>query len=209
MLPKTLFLVLLIWLGVAACATPQPLNPPAAQQTLTAAWRANQHTIWEITWPAAPIVGGRLIVESWRAGRRYRHEILESPAPALIGEALVFDGQQAWRYNRLDPPAEFAPTEATLSPITDAFALIDRLLTTPPETASQQAAQVNFVSTQKIVLAYANGDTLAVWQNLESGLPERIGVFTGHQQFTLNARSAEPLLNPPDELFTVGEWLRN
>ena len=175
---------------------------------MVASWQADQHTIWEITWPTVPIVRGTLVVESWRASRRYRHEILEAPAPALMGETLVFDGQQAWRYNRFDPPTQFTPTEATLAPITDAFALIDALLATPPATASRQAEQLNFVSTQKTVLAYPNGDILTLWQNLETGLPERIKIYDGQRQLTLNARSAEPLLNPPDELFMVGEWLR-
>lgn len=209
MLPRILLLLSITWLGIIACAASQSVDPAAAQQTLAAAWSANRHIVWEIKWPAAPITGGTLTVETWRNGPRYRYEILEAPTPALMGETLVFDGHRAWQYNRFDPPPDFAPTKAVLSPVSDAFALIDLLLATPPETASQQRVQVNFVSAQRIVLTYTNGDTLTLWQNLETGLPERVEISTGHHQLALNARSAEPLLDPLDELFMVGEWLRN
>jgi hypothetical protein len=82
---------------------PQPVSPATAQAALVEAWAADQHTVWEIDWPDAP-VGGPLTVETWRAGSGYRYEILESTAPALVGEILIFDGQTAWQYNRFDDP---------------------------------------------------------------------------------------------------------
>ena len=94
---------------------------------LAESWQARQHIIWEIDWPAIPIAGS-LTVETWRADDRYRFEILEAPAAALVGEVLVFDGQVSWRYNRFDPPPSFTPTTPSLSPVSDAFAIIDRAI---------------------------------------------------------------------------------
>jgi len=191
-----------------ACHPAQAIEPAAAKQMLADAWSVDQYTVWEIEWATMPI-GGALVVETWQSGSRYRYEILESPAPALIGQTLVFDGQQAWQYNRLDPPHAFTSAPATLSPVTDAFAVIDRLITTNPQSATHEKTQANFISTTKIEAMYPNGDRLTLWRNVETGLPVRIQFEVDGQQATLNARDGDPLINPPEKLFSIGNWVKN
>ena len=195
-----------VFFAVTACAASQPVTPDLAQQILSDTWHTDQHVVWELDWPAAP-VAGPLTVETWRAGNRYRFEILEAAAPALIGETLVFDGQQAWRYNRFDPPASFIPAPAILSPVSEAFLFIDTRLDILPKTATQQAARVNLGPAKKFSITYPNGDRLILWRDEASGLPARIEFASDKHQITLNARHAEPLLDPPDELFGVGDWV--
>jgi hypothetical protein len=203
---RFLFLTTFIIFLVTACAPAQSLSPDLARQRLLKAWQADQHIVWELDWPNAPI-GGPLTVETWRAGTRYRFEILEAASPALIGEALVFDGQHAWRYNRFNPPLTFNPVSPSLSPVSDAFIIIDQLLNTSPEMAVQETAQVNFKPAQKIVVTFINGDTLALWQDTETGLPVQVIISAKGQQVALKARHSEPLPNPPDGLFSVGAWV--
>lgn len=192
-----------------ACAAPAPVNPAVAQQAAIAAWQANRHNVWELEWQAAP-VNGPIVVESWQAGNRYRHEILEASAPALLGQTLVFDGQTAWQYNRLFPPDSFEPAPRPgLSPVTEAFALVERLIHTPAQSASQTSAQVNHRPAQQINLTYANGDTLTLWQELETGLPLKVEFVTNGQPGRLTARLAEPLATPPNALFSVGAWAQD
>lgn len=206
MLIRMLFLVNLLAVSLSACASPQPISPTAAQAALVEAWSADQHTVWEINWPAAPL-GGPLAVEIWRAGPRYRYEILEAPAPALIGETLVFDGQTVWQYNRFDDSLLSLRlrgeeiTEPVLSPVSDAFGLVIRLMLTPAEAAIQEAVQLHHRPTQKITLASASGDQLSLWRDEEMGLPIQIIFKLGEQSATLQARSFERLVNPPEGLF--------
>lgn len=175
---------------------------------LADAWQADRHTVWDITWPAAPI-GGPLTVEVWRKENRYRFEILEAAAPALIGQTLVFDGRHAWRYNRLEPPQQLTPVAPALSPVTDAFAIINRLIASPPQTATQEAVHINYNATQKITATFGPNSELSLWKDDKTGLPLRITFSVDGQQATLKARRAEPLPNPPPELFTPGPWIHN
>jgi hypothetical protein len=171
-------------------------------------WRSDQHTVWEINWPAAP-VGGPLTVESWRSGDRYRFEILEATPPALRGEVLVFDGQSAWRYNRFDPPAVFNPTSPALPPVSEAFRMVDRLLSRPAKAASQEIVYLNYTLTQKSQLSFMNGDTLTFWSDRQTRLPVQIHFSVAGQQALFKARESEPLTTPPEGLFGVGEWIQN
>lgn len=206
MLGRVLIFIYLLAFNLSACASPQPVTPDMAQAALVEAWSADQHTVWEIDWPNMP-AGGPLTVETWQAGSRYRYEILESTAPALVGEILIFDGQIAWQYNRfadplLSPRRQGKETgELTLSPVADAFAIINRLLVTPAQTASQEAASFNHHSAQKITLTFAHGDQLALWQDETTNLPVRVTFAMGEQQATLKARSFERLPYPPEGLF--------
>lgn len=164
--------------------------------------------MWELDWPNAP-VGGPLTVETWRAGSRYRFEILEAVAPALRGETLVFDGQRAWRYNRFSLPAVFSPVSPTLPPVSDAFNTVEQLLKMTPQTATQAITQINFAPAQKIELVFASGDRLAIWWSQETGLPGRLVVRVEGQEITWQARKAELLVDPPAEIFEVGDWINN
>jgi hypothetical protein len=189
----------LLGLGLSACGTAQPLNIPAAQATLFEAWSVDQHVVWELEWPAAP-VGGPVTVETWRAGPRYRFEILEATVPALVGETLVFDGHTAWQYNRFDPAP--APISApTLSPVSDAFALVNRLLLSAPSSAAQETMRFKQRATQKISLAFTNGDQLTFWRDEVTGLPVRLQCLVAGQPLTLRAKSFEALRDPTMELF--------
>lgn len=203
---KFVVIINLLLFTATACAAAQPLTPKLAQQILVEAWQANQHAVWELDWPAAP-VAGPITVETWRAGHRYRFEILESPAPALIGETLAVDGQTAWRYNRFNPPEFVASTAPVLSPVSDAFMLLDARLKHAPHYASREQAQINFSPAKKFSMSYPNGDRLILWQDEQTGLPMRIEFSFNQQTIILNARRIEPLLHPPDELFGVGDWV--
>ncbi len=206
MLGRVLILIHLLAFSLSACTSPQPVTPEMAQAALVEVWSADRHTVWEIDWPNMP-VGGLLTVETWQAGSCYRYEILESTAPALVGEILIFDGQIAWQYNRFDDPL-LSPRrqgkevgEPTLAPIVDTFAIINRLLTTPARTASQEAAPFNHHSAQKITLTFAHGDQLALWRDEATNLPVRVTFVVGEQHATLKARSFERLPHPPEGLF--------
>lgn len=197
---KILLIGNLLGLTLSGCTTPEPIGAQAAQAALMHAWQADQHVVWELEWPAAP-VGGLLTVESWRAGQRYRFEILESSAPNLVGQILIFDGQTGWRYNRFDlerPPSSSSPS---LPPVSDAFAIIARLTESAPELASQETVQHARGSTQKITVLFNPADSLTVWRDEATGLPVRVIFVVAGQQATLRARSFEPLPNPPEGLF--------
>ncbi|MCK6624687.1 MAG: hypothetical protein L6R45_05870 [Anaerolineae bacterium] len=200
--PKCVSFLIIVTASLSACTAPQPIEVEAAQAALLAAWQADQHIVWEIDWPAAP-VGGPLTVATWRAGPRYRLEILEAVAPDLMGQALIFDGTTAWRYQRFDSPAVPQPVEARLSPATDAFEIIARLLATTPSSATQEATQVGRKPAQKITLTFTEGDSLTVWRDEASGLPVRLNFVWGRQHATLRARSFELLSNPPQDLFEL------
>jgi hypothetical protein len=199
------FIIFTGCIGLACSAAQQTLQPAAAQQIVVDIWHTQHHITWEIDWPTAP-VGGPLTVETWRAGNRYRFEILEAVAPALKGEVLAFDGQNGWRYNRFDPPASFRPGLASLSPVSDAFLIIERLLDTPAKTASQETSSVNYTPAQKIELAFANEDKLSLWWDQKTGLPVQISFASNGQRATLQARSFEALTDPSEALFSAGAW---
>jgi hypothetical protein len=193
--------LIFLTLTLSACAAPEPLSPAAAQTILAQTWQADQHSVWEMEWPAAPI-GGPLTVETWRTGSRYRFEILEATAPDLVGQVLIFDGQTAWCYRRFDPPQNSAQSEeARLSPVSDAFAIINRLLVTAPETATQEALRLSSGPAQKLTFTYPNGDSLALWRDETTGLPVWVVFTLGGQPATLRARSFAPLSDPPEGLF--------
>ena len=191
-----------------ACISPRSMSPSLAQKSLADSWRSDYHIVWEIDWPASPI-GGPVTVETWRAGDRYRYEILESAAPAMVGQTLVFDGENAWRYNRFEPPASFVTASPRLAPVTDAFAIVERLVDGLPETAHQAEAQLNRQPVRRITASFANNDRLSVWSQTETGLPLQIQFRVEGQKATLTAREFEPLPDPPAELFGVGDWIRH
>ncbi|GAB4437269.1 MAG: hypothetical protein Kow0031_19100 [Anaerolineae bacterium] len=193
----------------AGCTVAEPAEPRPAAARVTAAWQAGQHTVWELYWPAAP-VGGPVTVESWQADGRYRYEILETAAPGLLGETLAFDGRTAYRYNRLNPPAEFTPSEPHMSPVSDAFARISAQLAQPAIAATGQPAQLNGRPVWHINLTFAGGATLAAWLDESTGLLAQIEVAGGNGDLMrLHARTAAPLPDPAPELFTVGPWAGN
>ena len=172
-----------------------------AQDTLVRAWQADQHRVWELDWPAAPI-GGLLTVETWRSAERYRFEILESTAPALIGQILIFDGQTAWWDNRFDQDLPQPASSPTLSPVSDAFAIIETLLTSSPIAATRQDdTLLNYGPTSKISLTFEDENTLSFWLESKTNLPVRIFFSVGDSQAVLHARQVEPLIDPPAGLF--------
>jgi hypothetical protein len=124
-------------------------------------------------------------------------------APALIGETLVFNGQTAWQYNRFaaEPPVPL--TLPRLSPVSDAFAAIDQLLITPPQTATQEIDQTIHGPAQKITLRFNNGDRLLLWRDEKTQLPVRVIFSVGGKEARLEARRFEVLVNPPDGLFEL------
>ena len=190
------------------CTAARPVALDAVQTQIIAAWQADQHAVWEIDWPAAP-GGGPLTVEVWQAEPRYRYEILEATVPDLVGETLVFDGANAFQYNRFAPPDEFSAVEPQLSPVSDAFAIVTTLLTRQPTGATEAPARVNNRTTNKIVLSFADNVILTVWLEETSGLLSQVEFSTGSQRGLLRARSIEPLSKPAPELFQIGPWVYN
>jgi hypothetical protein len=209
---RSLVLAISLFLGVSACVAPRTIDAQMARSMLEASWQAGQHVVWEINWPAAP-VGGPLTVETWRAEGRYRYEILESAAPALIGEILVFDGQHAWSYNRFAPEPPTDLLSPALPPVTEALAMISRLITIPPETATQRAVQSSHGPAQEIALTFppeadGRGRTLIFWRDIKTGLPVWVRFSVGETQATLQARTIEPLADPLPGLFQRPIWKR-
>lgn len=206
MLLKNLILINITIVTLAACTPAQPLNPQSTQRILADSWYAGQHIIWEINWPEAPL-SGPVTVETWRVDGLYRYEILEAPAAALVGEVLVFDGQNAWRYNRFNPPVAFTPTRPSLPPVSDAFTIIDQLINMPPQMATLEVTQVNSSPAEKITVIFPDNDKLTLWREVETGLPVRLVFSVRGRQATMKAREFEPLLDPPQEMFGVGDWI--
>jgi len=165
-------------------------------------WQTDQHGVWVLDWPAAP-VGGPVTVEMWRAGNVFRYEILEAVAPALIGETLVFNGQTAWQFNQFDSVPPLVLDSPRLSPVSDVFVVIDRLITTSPQSATQEAAQTIHGPAQKISMRYDHGDQLIVWRDDKTQLPVRVFFSVDGQHATLTARDIEPLVDPSERLFTM------
>lgn len=168
-------------------------------------WQADYHAVWEIDWAAMPI-GGALTIEVWRAGERYRHEILESTAPALVGETLVFDGRQGWRYQRFDPDSLTSVASPHLAPMSEVVAIVDTLLTQPIQRAEMQQVWVGDEPTRHITLIFDQETSLSVWVAGDTKLPHRLRFRQNGMPVTLTARSIEPLTTPPDGLFkpTIG-----
>ncbi len=193
-------LILVNFLTLSACAAQQPVATETAQAMMNRAWHSDQHTVWEIEWPASP-TGGLLTVETWRLAHRYRFEILESTAPALIGQTLIFDGQNGWRYHRFEAGPVVGPVAPRLSPVSEAFAVIERLLATPPLAAEQLQTRHKHGPAQKISLTFANDEQLIFWLDRETNLPMRILFLMGGKVATLEARHFEPLLVPLPGLF--------
>lgn len=198
----TFILTHLLLLGVTACAAAQPLQPQLAQAIIADTWHTDQHMVWELDWPAAP-VGGPVTVETWRVGDQYRYEILESAAPALIGETLIYNEHTAWQSNRFDSALLVILDSPQLSPVSDAFAVIEQLIITSPQSAAQESVQSVHGPAQKITLTYPSGDSLSLWRDDETQLPVKIVFVVSSQKVILNARNFEPLLDPPQGLFTI------
>ena len=198
---RILILTILLLFCETGCTAEQQLEPAAAQTALAAAWSSPQHTVWAIDWPAVP-TGGAVTVESWRIQDQYRFEILESTAPALVGQMLIFDGQTAWRANRFEPGEVQIAAEPLLSPVSDVFAVVDRLLTCPATGATEQTSSIlNHGPARKITVHCPNSDSLVMWLDQATGLPVRV-IFSIHgKQADLEARNLQPLLQMPAGLF--------
>jgi len=191
-----------ILIFLTSCVAAQPLPLDEAQTIVADAWQTDQQVVWVLDWPAAP-VGGPVTVETWRAGNAFRYEILEAVAPALIGETVVFNGQTAWNYNRFDPDSPVVLDSPRLSPISDAFDVIDRLIATSPQLATQEATQTIHGPAQKISLTYANGDQLTMWRDNKIQLPVKVVFSVNGQRTTLHARDFEALVKPSERLFIM------
>lgn len=200
MLSRISTLILILGWTLSACQQTQPLHPATAQATIVAVWQRDQHIVWELEWAAMPL-GGPLTVETWRTGSRYRFEILEATAPALVGETLIVDGPQVWQYNHFAAEAPSAPPAPWLSPISDAFLIIERLLDTPAQQASQTTIVLDNGPTHIITLEFRDGDHLSLWRDEKTGLPVRIYFSIEGEEAKLTARSFEPLRDFPLSLF--------
>ncbi|MCB0194808.1 MAG: hypothetical protein KDJ65_22855 [Anaerolineae bacterium] len=207
---KILKLLCFVFLFVAfGCSQGQNLDPKTAQTMLTQSWSIPHHAVWEVEWSAVPL-SAPLVVEIWRSGPRHRFEILEAPAADLVGQVFVFNGDQGWQYNRFDPAASLTPDVTAFSPITDAFATIDQLLAMSPQTATLTAEYINSEPAQKITLNFANGDSLALWRQVETELPIQIQFVTNGQKGVLKSRQITTFENDSQlSLFSVGDWIEN
>lgn len=185
------------------------VDPETAQKFLTQAWLTPQQITWEIEWAAMPL-SSPLTVETWRDGSRSRFEILEAPAPNLIGQIFVFDGEQGWQYNRFKPDTSLTSDVISLSPMSDAIQIVNQLLETPAQAASQSTDQINSEPARKTTLTFTNGDHLTMWTQLDTGLPLRLEFTVDDQRGILQARQATVLADePPTLLFSVENWIEN
>ncbi|MEM7348914.1 MAG: hypothetical protein AAF485_32190 [Chloroflexota bacterium] len=184
-------LIFLFITTVAACGTPQSIEPDLAQRRLQDQWMLAQHTVWELEWEAMP-TGGPLTVETWRAEGKYRFEILESAAPDFVGKSVIFDGQRSWIQDRFtDELTEL--DSPRLSPVSDAFNLIDQQLLKTPTNASQTQTQLGHGPTQMITLTFEADNKLTMWLEEETRLPVRVQFVENGHSILLNARDFEPL----------------
>jgi len=192
----------LLWVVTCAlqgCFSINSIEHVAAQQKLRAAWQANQHAIWQIEGAQLP-VGGPMVVEVWQVGRQYRWEILESSAIQLVGETLIFNGHEAWRYNRFEAtPAQFKTTSSTLMPITAVFALVTTYLIQPPIAATDQTTWLLRNESETITLIFADETQLIM--ELATGLPKFIKLVRGGKTMMLKARQMDLLARPMKGLF--------
>ncbi len=192
---KTLWVRFIILVMVILAIRPYRFSKPIRSPILTLSWQTDHQAIWEIEWPGAPI-GGAVVAQSWRSGTKYRLEILESSATALLGETLIFDGQQAWRYNRLAQSPTITRAQPILSPVTDAFDLVDQFLTRPPTSATQRQTYLLTGPTAEpateIRLIFDKADELTAWLNPTTKLPLRMKIVVKDQVIWLKARQIEP-----------------
>jgi outer membrane lipoprotein-sorting protein len=187
---------------LASCAAAVSTEPGPAQNIVRQAWLADQHTVWDIDWPNAP-VGGPVTAEIWQAGPRRRIEILEAPAPALIGQTLVTDGVSFRQFNRLAVEPSPPITTTQLAPVTPLINLINRLLAQPAQSASTQVGLINDVPVRQYSLIFADTQQLSLWLNEQTGLPLQLALVDGRQQAKIRVRSVEPFPDPPPELFAI------
>ena len=208
------FMVLqLIFIGVIACQAPYSIEPEMAQRQLQKAWELNQHAVWEIDWPNAP-VGGTVVVEYWQFDNQYRFEILEATSARLVGEILISNGNSTWRYNRFKFDMAVQTLELTdfghmdkptrqLSPVTDLFSMIGRLLRRSTTlSAQQQLTSTLSGSSKKIELLFADQTRLVFWLDLETNLPLQVKLITGYETILIKAQSDKPLIHPLYGLFS-------
>jgi hypothetical protein len=191
---------------LAACNASQPVDPASAQRQAQSAWQQAWHGAWELTWPQSPL-SGPLTFEAWftEGGQQTRFEILEAPVPSLIGLVYVNNGASAGYYNRLQPGAVVSSTTQTLpfSPLSQAFQIIDHLLTQPPQSAQLQQAGPSNSPITKITLTYAGEKILNLWLNPQTNLVIRVHLKTPDTELALTARSVEPLGAPHPKLFMI------
>ncbi|MDM8529557.1 hypothetical protein QUF63_00200 [Anaerolineales bacterium HSG25] len=194
----------LIFIGIVACQSFQPIEPISTQQQLQEAWQTNQHAVWEVDWPTTPI-GGTVVVEYWRFDNQYRFEILEATSARLVGETLVSDGDLTWRYNRLKlDKTNLTETmsPARLSPVTDMFSLIEKRLNQSASISAQQQITSTLSETSETIeLIFADQTRLIFWLGLKTRLPLRIKLITSQETISLKAQSNESLTHPLQGLF--------
>ncbi len=195
-----LLALLIIMLG--GCKSEKPLLPTdahAAQQQVTEAWTKPLHGIWELTWTAMPIEG-TLVFEAWTTQNATRQcfEILEASSPALVGMAYVNTGKRAAVFNRLeaDEPIFDGDVDTPFSPITDARTFIELALAQSPQSAAM-------VGDGSYIFYYADGRSLRVSFDLQTGNIHKITLKTLTDELTLKNRMLESPASFPDALFII------
>jgi hypothetical protein len=198
---RFLWLIFLLLTGCASASAPNAVPPTIAQQTMAETWQVGQHVVWQLAWPNVP-VNGVVTVETWRGAGGGRLEILEASAAELWGQTLIFNGDAAWLFNRFDAAPPVRQAEPRLSPITDAFSLIDQSLKLPAQSATvQEDVILQYGPAQKITLIFNKDDQLTFWLKPDLGLPVRVVLTRGANQLTLKATHAERMSTPPAGLF--------
>lgn len=199
----------LIWTGGCAGPGSDVVSPEVVLAELRAAWQRDQHAVWEMEWPGAPLAGP-MAVEVWLSGPRRRFEMLESGAPALVGETLVSDGRTAWLFNRFaDGVTEVGAEEARFSPLSDALLIISAHLAREPRSVRALGeASLPTGPAHRWRLIYPEGTTLDLWLEDETGLISAMKLAGPGGDFSLTARLIEPLDEVPEGLFRINqEWV--
>lgn len=196
---------ILIWLP--ACQNVQPSGLLLSYEEIGRLWRADHHAVWAVDWPTAPIAN-EVVVECWVNRARYRLEILEATPADLIGQTVLFDGEQFYRLNRFenDIRREIQLRSAVrfhgISPISDGFNIVDKLLAQSPTSTHITDQQLIHGLTTRYVFKYGGEDYLIFWTDHAGGEIVRIEFQFQGQQAKLQARLYEPLPYVHEALFT-------
>jgi len=198
---KKLYLFLVFFLLTACASAQSSVDPLFAQQEAQTAWQQPWRGVWELNWTQSPLPGP-LVFAAWRteSGAQQRCEILEAPVASLVGMTYVNNGLAAKTFNKLEPdvPVVSATQTLSFSPISDALTIVNALLAQTPQSAEEEPAGDAIT---RFTLRYPQGDRLSLWLNTQNNLIIRIELRSAKADFTLAARSLEPLPAPSPKLF--------
>ena len=148
-----------------------------------------------------PLIKGAIIFEAWHFENEVRYEILEAPLADLVGLVYVKNKNQAFQYNRLKSPEQFQQISGPprFSPLSDAFSLTESYLFAEKAHAASLSDQDDSQAVYE--LQFEQGVFLRFWLDQAEEKVFRLHFRGADQNFSLAARSLEPLAVPHPRLF--------